>query len=168
MKTVLAAILAFSTLGALSSLIAADGEADRLQQGTPAKRLAAVTWDPQAGKLEWVVQSGFERNGEFTPSPGQEAHYEITPEQARMAFQGQQRGFTQQEASWLQGLLHVLTVYCAESTVWWEQGQGTPQDKGSPVQQSPSDEDLSPHKVVQPLPRKTPGAVQLVAIRAIQ
>jgi hypothetical protein len=139
-------------------------------QDTPAKRVSSVTWNAQTGKLEWVVQSGVERNGDFVPS-SQEDHYEIAPEQAIMAFQGQQRGFTDQEASWLQGLLHVLTVYCAESTIWWDQGHGVPMDHGKPTGQPPADQstdpDPLPHRVMTPLPRKTPGAIRLVAVNLI-
>ncbi|HEY7387209.1 MAG TPA: hypothetical protein VH640_01790 [Bryobacteraceae bacterium] len=177
MKTAVAVIFAFSTLGASYHLSAADGNADRLQKDTPAKRISSIKWDTQTGKLEWVVQSGVERNGQFVPS-SQEERYEITPEQAMMAFQGQQRGFTTQEADWLQQLLHVLTVYCAESTVWWAEGQGTPLDShGKPLEHSqpPADKpaksdssDTAPHKVQYSPERKVPGAVQLIAQRMIQ
>jgi hypothetical protein len=170
---IVAVLIAFSTLGAFS-LTAAEGQADRLKEDTPAKRVASIHWDTQSGKLQWVVQDGVERNGEFVPSSSGEAHYEISPEEAVMAFQGQQRGFTDQEATWLQHLLHVLTVYCAESTVWWDQGQGTPLDHGKPKAQPPSDDhdpnqpDTNPHKVVNPPLRQSPGSVRLVAVRLIQ
>jgi hypothetical protein len=176
MKTAVAVIFAFSTLGASYSLSAADGNADRLQQDTPAKRVSSIKWDTQTGKLEWIVQSGVERNGQFVPS-SKEERYEITPEQAMMAFQGQQRGFTTQEADWLQDLLHILTVYCAESTVWWAEGQGVPLDEhGKPLNNgkppaTPADshdQDNAPHKVQYPPQRKVPGSVQLVAQRMIQ
>jgi hypothetical protein len=165
MKTTFALLFSlgfvFSTLA-----VAADGLAD----GTPVKRVASVTWNIQSGKLEWVVQSGTEKNGEFAPS-SEETHYEITPEEAMMAFQGQQRGFTDQEAEWLQGLLHVLTIYCAESTIWWDQGLGAPLDHGKPAGPPPADKsgepDTAPHKVVSPPLRKAPGSVPLVAINLI-
>jgi hypothetical protein len=174
MKTAVAVIFAFSTLGASYYLSAADGNADRLQQDTPAKRISSINWNTQTGKLEWVVQSGVEHNGQFVPS-SQEEHYAITPEQASMAFQGQQRGFTTQEADWLENLLHILTVYCAESTVWWEQGQGTPLDEhGKPLNNgkppaTPADStDTAPHKIDYTPQRKVPGSVQLVARQMIQ
>jgi hypothetical protein len=174
MKTAVAVIFAFSTLGASNYLSAADGNADRLQQDTPAKRVSSIKWDTQTRKLEWTVQSGVERNGHFIPS-SQEEHYEIAPEQAIMAFQGQQRGFTTQEADWLQQLLHILTVYCAESTVWWAEGQGIPLDKdGKPLNNGKSpatpanSQDNAPHKVQYPPQRKVPGTVPLIAQRMIQ
>src|SRR5215469_4975561 len=132
MKTALALIL----FGTLAFADGNQGSADRVapDQGTAVKRIGSITWNAEAGKLEWVVQSGTMRDGNFVPS-SEETHYEITPEQAMMAFQGQQRGFTDQEAAWLQGLLHVLSVYCAESTVWWDQGLGVPFDQGRPTAQ---------------------------------
>jgi hypothetical protein len=167
MKTALALIFAFSALAF------ADGNkvGSTNDEGTPAKRIASVTWNTQEGKLEWVVQSGFIKNEDFVPS-GEETHYEISPEEAIMAFQGQQRGFTGQEANWLQGLLHVLTVYCAESTVWWDQGEGVPLDHGKPVGQPPAerspDPDTALHKVANSPQPKTPGSVRLVAVKMIQ
>jgi hypothetical protein len=178
MKPAAAAFFGFSTLGALY-LFAANSDADRLQQpDTPAKRIASVNWNIQSGKLEWVVQSGVEHNGQFVPS-SKEEHYQIAPEEAKMVFQGQQRGFTTQEADWLQSLLHVLTVYCAESTIWWEQGKGIPlDDHGKPLNPGqPSAPpaghtdglDTAPHKVLlNPPQRKAPGAVQSVAGTMIQ
>jgi hypothetical protein len=175
MKTALALIFVFGTLAfADGNQEPADqGSADRLapDQGTPdqgkaVKRIASVTWNAQAGKLEWVVQTGVMRDGHFVPS-SEDTHYEITPQQAIMAFQGQQRGFTDQEAAWLQGLLHVLTVYCAESTVWWDQGSGAPPDHGKPADE-PDDSDNAPQKVFNLPFRKTPGTVRLIAWNAIQ
>jgi hypothetical protein len=170
MKTVLALSFALGTL-AFSTLAFADGNGITGEEATPAKRVASVSWNTESGKLEWVVQSGFIRNEDFVPS-GEETRYEITPEEAMMAFQGQQRGFTDQEAAWLQGLLHVLTVYCAESTVWWDQGQGVPLDHGKPAGEPPADKspdpDTAPHKVTNPPQRRTPGSVRLVAVQMIQ
>jgi hypothetical protein len=172
MKTAVAAIFGFSTLGVLY-LFAAQSDADRLQpQDTPAKRIASVNWNIETGKLDWVVQSGVEHNGQFVPS-SKEERYQISPEEAKMVFQGQQRAFTTQEADWLQSLLHVLTVYCAESTIWWEQGKGTPLDEhGKPLNNGkpspPTDNshglDTAPHKVLDLTPqRKVPVAIPLVA-----
>lgn len=137
-----------------------------LADGTAVKRVGSITWNGQTGKLEWSVQSGVMRDGKFDPS-SEEAHYEITPEQAMMAFEGKQRGFTDQEATWLQGLLHVLTVYCAESTMWWDQGLGTPMDHGKPTAE-PADSENPPQKVINFPPKKTPGAVRLIALNQIQ
>ena len=90
----------------------------------PVKRLQSVTWDLKTHKLLWVVQTGTEKDGSFVP--GASAQYEISPTDATMASGPEKRGFTHEEASSLNDLLNVLSLYCAESTVWWDQGQGTP------------------------------------------
>jgi hypothetical protein len=41
-----------------------------------------------------------------------------------MQFEAERRGFTEQEAASLHKLLDTLSLYCAESVVWWDQGQG--------------------------------------------
>jgi hypothetical protein len=153
------------------------GERDRLAppQGSPAKRLASFTFDMQTGKLIWMVQSGVSQGDKFVPSS--EEHYEISPDDAVMTFNGQKRGFTQQEATWLKSVLHVLSVYCAESTIWWDQGQGTPLDgqgkplsppsKPSPNSSPDDDQDLAPHKIQMPFPHPAPGSVRLIAMRFV-
>jgi len=66
---------------------------------------------------------GTEVNGEFIPTSAE--HYEITPDQATMASAGETRGLEPDEAALLHRLLDTISVYCAQSVVWWEQGQGT-------------------------------------------
>src|SRR5207248_2392489 len=91
------------------------------------KRLGTVTWDLDAHKLVWVVQKGAMVNGEFVPSSEQK--YEISPDRALMAVEEEERGFDGDEAVSLHHLLDVLSLYCAESVVWWDEGQGTPAAK---------------------------------------
>ena len=164
MKTVLALFLSFAALAVAQDAVAPDSEAIK------AKRVASVTWDLQTHKLVWVVQNGVQQNGEFVPSS--EERYEVSPQEGAMAFEGEQRGFTVQEAAWLQQLLNVLTVYCAESVVWWDAGQGEPLDEGRPAAAPPSASphakpvehlDTAPHRVMEPQPKKSPGAILLVA-----
>jgi hypothetical protein len=93
------------------------------------KRLGALTWNPDAHKLVWVVQKGTMVNGEFVPSGEQK--YEISPDNAVMSVAQEQRGFDNDEAVTLHHLLDVLSLYCAESVVWWEEGQGTPVTPGA-------------------------------------
>ncbi len=45
-----------------------------------------------------------------------------------MKFADEQRGFTREEATSLHKLLDTLSLYCAESVIWWDQGQGEPVD----------------------------------------
>ena len=91
------------------------------------KRLGSVTWDLEAHKLVWVVQKGAMVNGEFVPASEQK--YEISPDKARMMVAEEERGFDGDEAVSLHHLLDVLSLYCAESVVWWDEGQGTPASK---------------------------------------
>jgi hypothetical protein len=93
------------------------------------KRLGSLTWNPDAHKLIWVVQKGAMVNGEFVPSGEQQ--YEISPDEAVMSVAQEQRGFDNDEAATLHHLLDVLSLYCAESVVWWEEGQGTPVTPGT-------------------------------------
>jgi len=109
------------------------------------KRLESVTWDLKAHKLIWVVQRGSEKGGEFVPNASD--RYEISPDDAVMAVSGEKRGFTQEEASSLHKLLDTLSLYCAESVIWWDQGEGVPVDGSTPPRKnSPKVPDPGPNK----------------------
>ncbi|PWU10436.1 MAG: hypothetical protein C5B51_04355 [Terriglobia bacterium] len=141
-----------------------------------AKRVASVTWDLQNHKLIWTVENGLAKNGEFVPSSKES--YEISPKDGAMTFGGEQRGFTAQEAVWLQRLLNVLTIYCAESVVWWDAGEGLPLNEDGTPAAVPQDQNPEAHpaespdngrrKVAEPEPQKTPGAIRLVAQNRIR
>ncbi len=90
------------------------------------KKLGSVTWDIQSHRLLWTVQKGSVVNGEFLATS--EEQYEISPDEATMLFADEARGFDNAEAVSLHRLLDVLSLYCAESVVWWDQGQGVPLD----------------------------------------
>jgi hypothetical protein len=132
MKTALVLLLSFG-----SAVMAADNEKEPKAPATKAaaeqssgqvKKLGSVTWDLASHKLVWVVQNGTMQDGEFVP--GTQVRYEISPDEAVMAASGQLRGFDDQEAVWLRRLLDVLSLYCAESVAWWDEGQGTPVGPG--------------------------------------
>jgi len=91
------------------------------------KRLQSVTWDLKEHKLVWVVQKGSMVDGEFQPTS--QDRYEVSPDEAKMFFANEARGFTPEEGAALHQLLDTLSLYCAESTVWWEDGQGDRLDK---------------------------------------
>jgi hypothetical protein len=95
------------------------------------KRLASVTWDLDTHKLVWVVQKGAEVNGEFVPSSTDK--YEVSPEEAVMASKDEKRGLGQDEAGSVTDLVNLLSLYCAESTDWWEDGSAA-KDTASPQQ----------------------------------
>jgi hypothetical protein len=86
------------------------------------KKLESVTWDLKGKKLVWTVQNGTVTNGELKQTWVD--RYEISPDMAEMAFDQERRGFSSREAAALQQLLNTLSVYCAESVVWWDQGKG--------------------------------------------
>lgn len=91
------------------------------------KRLESVTWDLKSHKLVWVVQTGEPgANGEFVAKTSE--RYEISPDDAIMAVKAEKRGFTEQEAASLHRLLDTLSLYCVESVVWWDRGEGDPID----------------------------------------
>lgn len=119
------------------------------------KRLDSVTWDLNTHKLVWVVQTGKQVGGEFVPDSS--SRYEVSPDEATMASVEEKRGFTEEEAASLHHLLDVLSLYCAESTVWWEKGEGTPM--GKPTERkttAPSQPGPKPVRVNQPQ-AKPPG-----------
>ena len=127
------------------------------QDSKPAemKKLATVTWDLDAHKLIWVVQKGTENSGKFEVS--KEDRYEITPDDAVMSYLQEKRGFTEDEATSLHHLLDVLSLYCAESTAWWDDGQGVPLDStGKPTGPGKNpekpDNSVQPHRVDGPKP----------------
>jgi hypothetical protein len=167
MKTVLALILSFAGIAVAQDhaekIVAPDNT-----QPVPAKRVKSVTWDLQSQKLLWVVENGTALNGKFTPSS--EERYEISPGDQTMAFNGEKRGFGEDEGVWLNHLLDILSVYCAESVVWWVNGdEGSPDQKlpdAQPQQPKPSDQSgdtPTKIKIAYPGVRRVPGSVQLIA-----
>jgi len=95
------------------------------------KRLASVTWDLDTHKLVWVVQKGAEVNGEFVVTSSDK--YEVFPEEASMASKDEKRGLGEEEAGSVVDLVNLLSLYCAESTDWWEGGTAA-KDAADPQQ----------------------------------
>jgi hypothetical protein len=121
------------------------------------KRLESVTWDLKAHKLLWVVQTGSEKNGQFVTESTE--RYEISPDDAVMAVEEERLGFTREEAASLHKLLDTLSLYCAESVVWWDQGQGEKLDsKSQPKRQKVEDQ-----KPTAPGPHAAPRKGEMVA-----
>jgi hypothetical protein len=111
------------------------------------KRLGSVTWDMATHKLVWMVEEGTLVDGGFVPSSG--VKYEISPDDAMMMFGEEKRHFGAEEAANLHLLLNVLSRYCVDSVVWWEQGPSGP----TSPQQSPHG---SPQESPQPGPVTKP------------
>src|SRR4051794_34655789 len=119
------------------------------------KRLGSVTWDLDSHKLVWVVQKGSMVNGAFVSTS--EEKYAISPDKARMMVADEERGFDGQEAVSLHRLLDTLSLYCAESVVWWDEGQGTPGGRPANGTEKPKiDGKEKPVKVGQPEDGKKP------------
>ncbi len=159
MKTALVLFLSLT-----AAAFAADQSSQTVKGKSPdqpeeVKKLGSVTWDLNAHKLVWVVQKGTVVNDEFVPAS--EERYEISPDEATMAAAGELRGFATTEADSLQKLLDVLSLYCAESVVGWDKGEGTPLGTDGakpsirPRQTRPSDKSgEKPVRVGQPEPAK--------------
>jgi hypothetical protein len=131
MKTALILILSCASLS-----LAQDSKPN--PQPVVVKRLASVTWDLNTHKLVWVVQNGTEVDGAFVPLASK--RYEVSPEEAYMASKDEKRGLGEEEADSVTDMVNLLSLYCAESTDWWEHG-------------SPADESAAPnseHKGVEP------------------
>ncbi|HLK69729.1 MAG TPA: hypothetical protein VKU19_40145 [Bryobacteraceae bacterium] len=153
MKNVACVLLACS-----AALFAADPQSKPVKDPAPdsnqgvVKKLGSVTWDLESHKLVWVVQSGTMVNGRFAALSEQK--YEISPEEATMGVTGEKRGLNDIEAASLQRLLDVLSVYCAQSSVWWDAGLGDPIDEkptGAPPQKQVTPPDAQkPVKVGEP------------------
>jgi hypothetical protein len=155
MKTALFVMLSCATFSLAQDMKiappAAPSDGDAQQQY---KRLASVTWDLDTHKLVWVVQKGIEVNGQFVPKSTD--RYEVSPNEAFMAQKDEKRGIETDEAKSLHDLLGVLSLYCVESTVWWENGggQGDADRLADPSEQpatSPSDSkpaDANPGKKI--------------------
>lgn len=162
MKTALILLLSFA-----AAAFAADSKpvkAPDIKNSQPeeVKRLGSVTWDLESHKLVWVVQKGGMVDGKFVPTS--EQRYEIAPDEATMAVAEEARGFDGDEATSLHHLLDVLSLYCAESVVWWDEGQGKPIDRLPGAQPSskpkpdakPDSKSDKPVKVGQPDAPKRP------------
>lgn len=131
-----------------------------------AKKMGPVTWDPDAHKLRWTVQTGTLVDGEFVPSSEQQ--YEISPDEATMGTAEEKRGFDGDEADGLHQLLNILSLYCAESVAWWDQGLGEPVPS-KPVKPD-SSSPQKPVRVQQPLtkPAPIPAGAAVAELRANQ
>jgi hypothetical protein len=113
------------------------------------KRLESVTWDLKSHKLIWTVQTGEAgSNGEFVAKTTE--RYEIIPDKALMAVREEKRGFTEQEAASLHKLLDTLSLYCVESVVWWERGEGDPLDANGKPLHKRQDSPPNPHRRPRP------------------
>jgi hypothetical protein len=162
MKTALALLLSFAAISCAQ---------DRRPEDKDKKRLSTVTWDLKSHKLIWEIQTGRDVDGEFEANAT--SRYEISPDEAVMAVASERRAFTEAEAASLHKLLDTLSLYCAESVVWWNQGQGRRLKEGEPGKGRPAHPEPNRNKpsapggvkVSDPTPQKATPAAR-VALRA--
>jgi hypothetical protein len=121
-----------------------------------------------------VVVKGTEQNGEFVPSGSQ--HYQLTPDDATMGDATDQRAIREDEAAVLHRLLDTLSIYCARSVVWWENGEEVPPPPPAgatpslkpdqPSKEQPSKEQAPPKKEDEPKSRPDPPKPVKVGVLA--
>src|SRR4051794_26388981 len=121
MRTALATIV-FSMACIFSSHAQTNGAEKAEPKADDLRRLESVTWDLKTHTLKWTVQKGTEVKGEFQPASTE--HYEISPDVAMMKVADEKRGIEHDEAALLHRLLDTISIYCAESVVWWDHGEG--------------------------------------------
>ena len=98
------------------------------QEPRQARRLEAVTWSPAEHKLTWTVVEGALNDGKF--EGGKKTTFMIKMDEALMSLEGEDRRFSKTEAVSVHRLMDMVAKYAAESTVWWESGEGEPVQKG--------------------------------------
>jgi hypothetical protein len=130
-----------------------------------ARRLETVTWSPTDHKLTWTVSEGTAgAKGEFKGNT--KTTYEIDMDAATMELNGEGRRFSKAEALRVHALMDVVAKYAAESTVWWEAGEGEPlTDKDK----SQIDGEHKERKTPRYLPRRPtderpPSAIKMIRI----
>jgi hypothetical protein len=107
--------------------LAAGAVVNGAEDKTP-RRLESITWNPSDHKLTWVISSGTKDSaGKYKPVKSQ--NYNIDMSAATMTLNGEGRRFSRDEAKSVQVLMDLVSKYAVESTVWWDQGQGTPLGK---------------------------------------
>src|SRR5436190_4842063 len=119
--------MALTTILALTGFaLSGAAQTNRMEKMEPkadeVRRLESVTWDLKTHTLKWTVQKGTDLKGEFQPASTE--HYEISPDAAMMKVADEKRGIEHDEAALLHRLLDTLSIYCAESVVWWDHGEG--------------------------------------------
>jgi len=153
MKTALILILSCASLS-----LAQDAQPN--PQPVAVKRLASVTWDLNTHKLVWVVQAGTVVDGAFVPLASK--RYEVSPEDAYMASKDEKRGLGQEDAGSVTDLVNLLSLYCAQSTDWWEQGSpaddsAVPKSEQKSVEPATPPSSDKPTRVGEPAQKSTPA-----------
>ena len=131
------------------------------QENRPVRRLETVTWNPTNHKLTWTVTDG--------KKEGSKIVYEIDMDAATMSLNGEDRRFSRDEAVRVHALMNVVARYAAESTVWWEAGEGVPvtkDDKSKPERKHSEEERQEPRR--RPREERPPRGVVPISFPAQQ
>lgn len=152
-NTVAAAVLA----ACLTSAVAGEEE-------KRARRLESITWNPVDHKLTWVVSDGA-MNGQGKFEGTKKLTYEIDMDEATMNANGEDRRFAKAEAVSVHKLMDLVSKYAAESTVWWEQGQGEPLDKNNSQKLRRDSHEHDEHTIKPERPRTRPDPRDAKIIR---
>jgi len=126
-------MLRFRNFLAAATLVLGFSSGLHAEEERRARRLESITWNPIDHKLTWVVSDG-SLNGKGKFEGAKKFTYEIDMDQATMNTEGEDRRFSKQEAVSVHRLMDLVAKYAAESTVWWENGQGEPVDKSNSQQ----------------------------------
>ena len=120
--------MTFARLTLLTALIAvalpvAAQEKNGEGAGRKARRLESVTWNPVDHKLTWTVIDGsLADKGKFEGD--KRTTFSIDMDAATMSLEGEDRRFSRMEATSVHRLMDMVAKYAAESTLWWEAGEG--------------------------------------------
>lgn len=90
------------------------------------RRLETVNWNAVSHELTWVISKGEKVGTNFRALS--KDNYLIKLDDATMTYNGETRGFSKQEASNVHVLMDLVSKYAADSTIWWDQGQGDKMD----------------------------------------
>ena len=132
----------------------------------PARRLESITWSPGNHKLTWTISEGTaDAKGAFKGTS--KVTYEIDMDAATMELNGEGRRFSKAEAVRVHALMDVVSKYAAESTVWWEAGEGEPlSERDKSLIDNERKNRKTPHRL--PKPRREPSepGVRMIRISA--
>ena len=140
---------------AMASMAAAQEQSEENKK-KPARRLETITWSPVDHKLTWTVSAG-KVGGGGTFDGDRKLTYVIDMDDATMTVEGDDRRFSKAEAVSVHRLMDLISKYAAESTVWWEAGEGEKvnRDGGSRVDDRKKDEHSRPETLIPETPRES-------------
>ena len=129
-----------------ASVACGQGQGQGQGQDKTPRRLESITWSPSDHKLTWVISTGVKDTaGKYKPVKSQT--YNIDMSAATMMLNGEGRRFSRDEAKNVHVLMDLVSKYAVESTIWWDQGQGTPLGK-----ENKSDTEVNDRQPARPKP----------------